>query len=191
MNIFFLHSDPKRAAQSHCDSHVVKMNVETLQLISTAIWVTDTSLAENLHLQGKIYRPTHENHPCALWLRRSRANAKWAVALGLALGDEFTYRFGTTHKSHSVLRALKSDKGFMKWLTSLPDRLMTVPALSVDPTCFRNLAEPLDSVVASYRQYYIVKKISLLTYTKREPPEWLMTSPVSHFVHYKKGQTNE
>lgn len=36
MNIFFLSDDPFVAARMHCDKHLVKMIVETAQLLSTA-----------------------------------------------------------------------------------------------------------------------------------------------------------
>ena len=36
MNIFFLHKDPKIAARMQCDKHVVKMVLETAQMLSTA-----------------------------------------------------------------------------------------------------------------------------------------------------------
>ena len=36
MNIFFLDKDPKIAAQMQCDKHVVKMILETAQMLSTA-----------------------------------------------------------------------------------------------------------------------------------------------------------
>ena len=36
MNIFFLDEDPKYAAQMQCDKHVVKMVLETAQMLSTA-----------------------------------------------------------------------------------------------------------------------------------------------------------
>ena len=36
MNIFALHQHPVVAAKQHCDKHVVKMILETAQLLSTA-----------------------------------------------------------------------------------------------------------------------------------------------------------
>lgn len=37
MNLFLLHAKPRRAARYHCDSHVVKMILETTQVL-TAVW---------------------------------------------------------------------------------------------------------------------------------------------------------
>ena len=52
MNIFYLHHDPKLCAQYHVDKHVVKMILETAQLLSTAHWLSGG--------EGP-YRATHKN----------------------------------------------------------------------------------------------------------------------------------
>ena len=41
MNIFYLHKDPVIAAQMSCDKHVVKMILESAQLLSTCHRVQD------------------------------------------------------------------------------------------------------------------------------------------------------
>lgn len=54
MNIFILDTDPIVAAKYLCDKHIVKMAVESCQLLSTAL------------PQDKApYKHTHINHPCA------------------------------------------------------------------------------------------------------------------------------
>lgn len=85
MQVFVLDKDPVLAARYHCDKHVVKMIVETCQLLCTAH-----------HLHGSEqppYRKTHVNHPCAIWARESRANYDWLIQLGFALSDEYTLRY--------------------------------------------------------------------------------------------------
>ena len=46
MNIFVLNKDPVLAAQEQCDKHVVKMIVESAQMLSTA----------HRMLDGQVYR---------------------------------------------------------------------------------------------------------------------------------------
>jgi hypothetical protein len=41
MNIFYLHPNPEVCAKHHCDKHVVKMTLETAQLLSTVPHVLD------------------------------------------------------------------------------------------------------------------------------------------------------
>ena len=52
MNIFYLDPDPVAAAQMQCDKHVVKMALETAQILSTVL--------------GGPYKPTHAKHPSVL-----------------------------------------------------------------------------------------------------------------------------
>ena len=63
MNLFYLHRDPVEAARLQCDRHVVKMILETAQMLSTA----------HLELDGKqvAYKATHKNHPSTVWVRSS------------------------------------------------------------------------------------------------------------------------
>lgn len=44
MNVFFLASTPDEAALYHCDKHVVKMVLESAQLLSTAHRLLDGEL---------------------------------------------------------------------------------------------------------------------------------------------------
>lgn len=63
MNIFILSYDPEEAALMQCDQHIVKMPLETAQMLCTAY-----------PIEIAPYGRTHFNHPCNLWIRESRAN---------------------------------------------------------------------------------------------------------------------
>jgi hypothetical protein len=97
MNIFYLHHLPSIAAVMHCDKHVGKMLIESCQLLATAH-----------HHYGNgdkvSYRPTHANHPSAVWVRQSRLHYNWTSDLARFLGREFKYRYGHGHKSKRLLR---------------------------------------------------------------------------------------
>lgn len=60
MNIFRLDNDPISAAIYQCDKHVVKMCLETAQLLSTTHRVLDGEEASPV-----LYKATHKNHPSA------------------------------------------------------------------------------------------------------------------------------
>lgn len=68
MNIFVLSLDPFEAASMQCDKHVVKMVLETAQILSTV----KTLLNE----EGAPYKPTHVNHPCVTWAKITE-NRRW------------------------------------------------------------------------------------------------------------------
>ena len=74
MNIFYIDKDPIKAAQMACDKHVVKMILETAQLLCTAHRVIDgVDLQMNSLLEETtMYRATHINHPSTKWVREKR-----------------------------------------------------------------------------------------------------------------------
>ena len=156
MNIFVLDNDIVACAQAHCDRHVVKMTLECAQLLST------TCRLEGLEAG---YRATHPNHPSALWARSSLANYLWLLGLGLALAEEYTFRYGKRHRSAEVMAALP--------VPGLPDIGQT-PFVQVLPERYRR-----DNAVLAYRTYYLEEKHSFATWTRRPPPPWWRTSPAS------------
>ena len=90
MNIFYLSNDPAKAAKYQYNKHVVKMILETAQLLCTA----------HHELQSDVdvpYKPTHRNHPSAIWVRRSLAHYQWAYEHMLALGAEYKKRYNRDH----------------------------------------------------------------------------------------------
>ena len=54
MNIFVLDRNPKTAAQLQCDKHVVKMIVESAQMLSTAHRMLDGYVEKRPSKSGKI-----------------------------------------------------------------------------------------------------------------------------------------
>ena len=156
MNIFVLSINPREAAEYHCDKNVVKMILETAQLLYTAHWILDPD-----NLPANAYRKTHPNHPCAIWVRESVENYRWLSDLGLCLCREYTFRYGKSHKT----------KEHINWLS---DNFPPLP--SVDRTPFR-MAMPdeyknADPVLA-YHAYYLGAKERMLTFSKRPPPPFV------------------
>lgn len=98
MNIFATSQCPVQSAQEMTNVHVVKMILESAQLLSTAHFVLDGEQVG--------YKPTHKNHPCAIWCRASSANYLWLLAHFNALCEEFTFRTGKVHKSSEQISAL-------------------------------------------------------------------------------------
>lgn len=155
MNIFVLDRDPAIAARYHCDKHVVKMILESSQILCTV-----------LHQRGIAapYRPTHRNHPCTIWAGQSRKNFEWLLNLGLALSREYTARFGKIHASENILQFC------ILHLSILPDGDLT-PFAQAMPDEFKH-PDP----VTAYRGYYRIAKASLLTYKYSQTPSFLAIS---------------
>lgn len=162
MNIFFLCVDPQQCAFWHCDRHVVKMILETCQLLCTVWHVIDPEHERCV----PPYRKTHVNHPCAVWARESQANYDWLFALGRALASEYCRRYGgrdgtKTHKSVAVLDEL------CKYDPQLP-RL----GLTSRPQCMPDYYRGPDAMLA-YRKYYAVAKAPLHAWKHGYEPEWI------------------
>lgn len=158
MNIFVLHDDPVLAAKDQCNKHVVKMVLETAQLLCTAVIETGGTAP---------YRATHKNHPCAIWARESKANFNWLKRHGLALAAEYTYRYGKTHKSAAIIEELEDD--------TIPDGELTPFALAMPDEC-KMIGDP----VLSYRKYYKQAKADIA--------EWYMTEKCKTYTDPETGE---
>jgi hypothetical protein len=154
VNVFAVDRDPVRAARALCDRHVVKMTLETAQILCTA--------ASTRFGHRTPYRPTHANHPCVAWAVATRGNWDWLVRHGLALADEYRRRYGRVHPSRAVI-ARMARRG--------PPRSQTrrrQPFAQTMPDRYRG-PDP----VAAYRRFYVGEKARFATW--RPParaPRW-------------------
>ena len=153
MNIFVLDADVKRCAECHLDKHTVKMILETTQLLNNA-------MISNHKDYQPAYKPTHLKHPCSLWTSKSGGNFQWLCNLGLALCEEYTFRYGKIHKCQSHIEMFNKNADLNK------NEEMTPFAL-----CMPDQYKTLDPVSA-YRAYYLGEKKEIAKWTKREKPEW-------------------
>ena len=121
MNIFYTHSCPVQAADELCYKHVVKMILESCQLLSTAHHVMSTELDKNL-----IYKMTHKNHPSAVWVRKSVEHYDWVWLNAKRMCEIYTAKTGRTHASEGVLDLL------LCYPTGLPQKPFVEPPACVD-----------------------------------------------------------
>lgn len=214
VNVFMLDHDPALAARAHVDRHVVKMILETAQLLSTAwhclsneAWfpladdpaddpaeTVTPWIANIVHpacrdgstprpvfkaegevpyahwelFSQKVYTRTHQDHPSAVWARSLGGNYSWLWKLGIALCDEYKYRYGKTHATLPVLWTLEA----------LPPPLVESAgqwdeAPPVMPEEVRVVRDGYYDAVSSYRNYYANSKVRLYSWTRRGPPAWL------------------
>jgi hypothetical protein len=158
MNIFFLDYDVKKCAQYHVDKHVVKMILETAQLLCGVHHVTAHDTAhDTAHVP---YKLSHKNHPCSIWSRESLSNYLYLCELGLELCEEYTYRYGKRHKSQDVIEWCLINK------PNIPDIGFTEPAMAM-PDEYK-----VKSVIESYRNYYMGAKSGFAVWKNRETPYW-------------------
>jgi hypothetical protein len=117
MNIFALDPCPTKSAQMLANRHVVKMILESAQMLCTAHRVLDGKrqfdLTSNrkktqyiLHDAEKdslFYKATHINHPCNIWVRSHQKNYQWLYTHFASLCAEYTKRYGKVHASERKL----------------------------------------------------------------------------------------
>jgi hypothetical protein len=156
MNIFYLSSNAKQAAVYHNDKHVVKMILESAQLLSTAHRVLDIIPADSI-----LYKATHIHHPSAKWARDNINNYQWLYDLFCGLCEEYTFRYSKTHLTESKLKHV---------LKQAPMNISTA-AFTQPPQAMPIELHSTDSINA-YRTYYITRKSHLARWTKREIPFW-------------------
>ena len=177
MNIFYLSKCPIQAAKWQVDKHIVKMPLESAQMLCTAHRVLDGTESIELSKSNRkikrwnmddsfknttLYKANHVNHPSAVWARKSYANYMWLYEHFIALSVEYKSRYGKNHKSFLDLR----------------DVLSEVP---VNTPRWEPFSEPppampeeyiVDDVVTSYRNYYSIGKADLHQW-KKSKPEWI------------------
>ena len=182
MNIFILDNDPVIAAQMQCDKHVVKMIVESAQMLSTVHRMVDGVMERRPSKSGSmlqyfklnderedmLYKACHFNHPSTVWTRESMHNYRWHYVHFAALCDEYTYRYGKVHSTDTKLR-----KALSKLPQNIPVKKMTPFKLAMAqfPECIT------EDAVESYRRFYETKqKRFKMAWTKRPQPEWFNAS---------------
>jgi predicted DNA-binding protein len=167
------------------DRHVVKMILESAQLLSTAHRILDGEMQVKQRLvsgtleqpkyrkhkvwilpderQDLMYLATHANHPSAIWVRERVENYLWLVDHFFGLMDEYTFRYGKQHATKKIGYYLQSPPFNLKEheFTQPPSAMDSKYIISNDP-------------VINYRNYYKHGKAHLHKWTKREQPEWMV-----------------
>ena len=136
MNIFYLDKNPYKAAQYQYNKHVVKMILESAQMLCTA--------HHHYGHENVPYKKAHYNHPSTVWVRENSKHYRWLFHHMLALGSEYTKRYGKKH--------LTIDKCFGP-LSFLPPNIPT-KEFEQPPQAMPDEYKHKDSITA-YWQYYI------------------------------------
>lgn len=192
MNIFALSDNPEIAAEQLIDKHIIKMPTETCQMLHTNIlylkyvqvYGKEPSLRElkafHKEIGSKLMKPAMLNHPSTIWARHSLANFEWLYQHGIALCNEYTYRYDKRHGSHdriiNGMKLLEENDSF-----GFPHSGLTPVTIAMDDSYRINLDEysqrnpnwtGWDFVIASYRQYYLEGKWQIAEWRNNRRPEW-------------------
>ena len=154
MNIFYISTDPVRAAVWQCDKHVVKMILESAQMLCTA--------HHEFGNHEVPYKVAHRNHPSTIWARSGAKQYNWLYRHFQALSDEYTQRYGRVHLT------------WQKCAQSLSEPPMGIPDIewTDPPQCMPDECKRASSREA-YRVYYFKYKpqvIDMRWPENRQPP---------------------
>lgn len=95
MNIFTTFSNPLKSAEILDDKRVIKMILESAQMLSTAM-ILDGEKGP--------YKVTHKNHPCSIWVREKINHFMWLTEHMDALCNEYECRYYKLHKCEQYLK---------------------------------------------------------------------------------------
>jgi len=184
MNIFLLDNVPRICAKYHCDKHVVKMVLETAQILSTVARGRGYDVG---------YKPTHKNHPSVVWAGRSEATTVFTYQLGIELGLEYTHRYGKTHKSSLVIEeigaAMKIDKVPCVALHSILGGGFHLAISKELQEVHGKTTQYPGQAVTAYRQYYFKEKYDICTWTNRPKPKWWLSQIKATRARRKKSRS--
>ena len=166
MNIFAIEDNKAggidwiKSAQSQDNYRVVKMILESCQILSTV-----------LNEQGidAPYRSFNPKHPSCLWAAESSDNFTNLVVHCAAMIEEYEERFNKTHKCKAVLTKIINLFEASNFPTDKP-----TPLRMAMPDIFRS-----SNIVESYRKFYASKP--RVRYPKEKIPSW--------FKEYRKEET--
>jgi len=152
MNIFVLDYEARKAAQAHCDKHIVKMPLESVQMLCSAFESGDAP-----------YRRVHYNHPCSIWTRENRSNYEWHLHFARNLFEEYTFRYDRIHASERVLHWCFDNYKHL----DLPQGDLTD-----HPQCMPDVWKG-ECPIEAYRTYYWAEKRDIAQWRKkRNAPSW-------------------
>lgn len=162
MNVFAVDNNPFYAAEDLCDKHVVKMILETAQILCTVA---------NQRGYKAPYKSTHINHPVVKWANESYGNWCWLLTHGIALCDEYKLRYNKIHKCKEIINQLAVDTLFI-WPESF---------VSFDLELWKKHTQfvqcmpdqyKCENPVLAYRKYYVGEKSYFAKWKNRLPPKW-------------------
>ena len=107
MNIFVTDSCPVQSARNLPDKHIVKMPLETCQMLAIIYSDWYYGVGKLYKQDGTPYRTSHgafRNHPCTQWAAANQYNLAWLILHGVALCDEYHQRYlPKVHTCYDVL----------------------------------------------------------------------------------------
>ena len=106
MNIFVTDPCPIQSARNLPDKHIVKMPLETCQMLAIIYSDWYYGVGKLYKKDGTPYRTQHgafRKHPCTIWAAANQYNLAWLIRHGYALCTEYALRYDKDHTCFDVI----------------------------------------------------------------------------------------
>ena len=106
MNIFVTDYCPIQSARNLPDKHIVKMPLETCQMLAIIYSDWYYGVGKLYKQDGTPYRTQHgafRKHPCTIWAAANPYNLAWLIRHGYALCHEYNLRYNKVHTCLDVI----------------------------------------------------------------------------------------
>lgn len=110
-----------------------------------------------------VYKPSHVNHPSAIWCRETATNYDWLYRLTVELCLEYTYRYGKIHATENLVH---------EYLSLTPDAIRKKHGMTEVPQAMPDYCKVPGDPVAAYRNYYNNEKHEIAFWNHCDIPEW-------------------
>jgi hypothetical protein len=159
MNIFYFYDCPEKSAQAQPDKMLVKMPLETAQMLCTAHRELDgDEYADKVGL----YKTAYKNHPCTIWARQTSENYLWLYHHFISLCDEYKYRYGKEHLSY-----IKLKEALKRLPKNIEMKAVKTKLAQAMPDQYKN-----NDPIVAYRNYCINEKHYAKWEKGRAKPDW-------------------
>lgn len=159
MQLFILDKNPTLAVHYLADCHVIKLCLETAQILSGVIIRYGGVLSTDMP------KPQNINHP-VIEAIDTNTKVSWVLSYFESLLEEYSNRFGRKHKYDNLLGL---------YFSYFPVATNTVGNCLGLACIFTNFITNKTDIVDAHRDYYRFKKsiIKRWKYTNCKEPNWL------------------
>ena len=184
MNIFVTDPCPIQSARNLPDKHIVKMPLETCQMLAIIYSDWYYGVGKLYKKDGTPYatkRGAFRSHPCTIWAAANQYNLAWLIRHGYALCHEYQARYNKVHTCFDVISQAE-----MIYHTSFPDEFLSLASHKVTEFT-RAMPEDIKfdktiDTITAYKRYLNTKPWLATNYLRipsRKPPFIITTMTTS------------
>ena len=195
MNIFVTDPCPIQSARNLPDKHIVKMPLETCQMLAIIYSDWYYGVGKLYKSDGTPYRTAHgafRNHPCTQWAAANQYNLAWLIRHGYALCHEYQARYNKVHTCFDVIS--QSERIYH---TSFPDEFLSLASRKVTEFT-RAMPESIKfdttiDTITAYKQYLNTKPWLASNYLRipSRKPSFIITTMTQSKPVYDFSTTPE